>query len=278
MLNKEIWCTETQNIMSNQKKANYFRHEIFKKFCEIDQGHPGSIFSIIDFLTCLYFSKILKKKKNKILDKVIMSKGHATSGQFPILRDLGIIKKKEWENWGKNNKTSLRIFGNNSIPGIDVTTGSLGLGIGVGAGLAYANRKINVYCIISEGELYEGSTWETLLFINHYKLFNFKLIIDVNKLIILGKTKDCLTFDNIAKKISSFGFKTHNINGHNFSAINKKLKEIKNSKKLDCLILNTIKGKGLKLMENKAKWHYWNPLTDDQKSNNIKILEKSYKK
>ncbi len=263
--------------MTFQKKADYYRFEIFKKFCELDQGHPGSVFSIIDFLTCLYFSKTLKKKNNIILDKVIMSKGHATSGQFPILRDLGIIKKKDWTNWGKNKNSCLRVFGNNSIPGIDVTTGSLGLGVGVGAGLAYANKNINVYCIISEGELYEGSTWETLLFVSHYNLFNFKLIIDVNNLIILGKTKDCLSFKNLKKKISSFGFIINTIDGHNFNLINKKLKKIKNEKKLNCLILNTIKGKGLKLMENKAKWHYWNPLTREEKNKNIKILEAKYK-
>ena len=120
--------------------------------------------------------------------------------------------------------------------------------------------KNNVYVIISEGELYEGSTWETLLFIKNYNLTNVKIIIDINNLIILGKTDDCMKLNPIIKKIKGFGFKTLEINGHDFVKLSKGIKKLKNSN-ISCLLLNTVKGKGLSIMENKPDWHYWNKIT-----------------
>ena len=107
----------------------------------LQQGHPGSIFSILDFLTVLFHKKYIKIKKKKLADKIIISKGHATSALYPIFKDWGIIKKTDWDNWGLGKNSCLRIFGNISIPGVHVTTGSLGHGLGVGAGFATANYK-----------------------------------------------------------------------------------------------------------------------------------------
>ena len=261
-----------------EKISNTYRYELFKKFVLLQQGHPGSIFSILDFLTVLFHKKYIKVKNKKLADKIIISKGHATSALYPIFKDLGIIKKSDWNNWGLNKKSCLRIFGNISIPGVHVTTGSLGHGLGVGAGFATANykdkKKQNVYVIISEGELYEGSTWETLLYISHYNLQNIKIIIDVNNLIILGKTNDCLKLNPIEKKIKGLGFKVKSINAHNFSQINLACKKL-NEKKIECLIINSVKGKGLKMMENKPAWHYWNKLTTDKANTNLIELKKN---
>ena len=251
------------NLYQLKNKANSLRKELLLKFIKIQQGHPGSIFSIIDFLTVLYYKKIIKLSKNlDKCDKIIMSKGHATAGLYPILRDFKILKKKEWDNWG-NKKSVLRVFGNISIPGIDMTTGSLGHGLGVAAGLAIANKKQNIYVIISEGEFYEGSTWESLLFIKDKNLKNVKIIVDVNNLIILGKTDDCLKINPLKKKIENLGFRCKEINGHNFNQLYKNSNSLSKGK-IDCLILNTVKGKGFKIMENDPKWHYWNPLSEKQ--------------
>ena len=249
-----------------RNKSNILRYELFKKMSEMQQGHPGSIFSIIDFLTVLFYGNFINysKKKKKFTDKIILSKGHATSALYPILRDFEVISKKDWQNWGSLKKSKLRVFGNNSIPGIDVTSGSLGHGLGIGAGFAMTYKKDklknNVYVIISEGELYEGSTWETLLFIKNYNLTNVKIIIDINNLIILGKTDDCMKLNPIIKKIKGFGFKTMEINGHDYKSLGLGIKKLKNSK-ISCLLLNTVKGKGLSIMENKPDWHYWNKIT-----------------
>ena len=162
----------------------------------------------------------------------------------------------------------LRVFGNTSIPGIDITSGSLGHCIGAGAGMAinYKRKNIDkkVYVIISEGELYEGSTWEALLFAKHNNLDNLTIIIDINSLIILGNTQDCLNLDPIKNKIDGLGIKTTEVDGHNLGDLISVFEKSKNSSEINCILAKTIKGKGASLMENKKNWHYWNPMNEDE--------------
>ena len=171
--------------------AKKYRREMFEKFLETKQGHPGSVFSMMEIAVSLYHGGFVRfdERKKKFIDKVLISKGHATSTLYPILREHGIISEKEWKKWGKT-KSQLRVFGNTSIPGIDITSGSLGHCVGAGAGMAVSYKNTGqdkkVYVVISEGELYEGSTWEGLLFAKHRELNNLTVIIDINSLIILG--------------------------------------------------------------------------------------------
>jgi len=143
-----------------KKKAYEIRKDLFEKFYLLYEGHPGSVFSILDVLIVLYYGGFVRIRNNVPIDDLIMSKGHATVGQYPILKDLKVIKKKEWDNWG-SKKSILKMFGNNYIPGIKTTTGSLGHGIGFATGIGYFSKKNkikkNIFAIISEGELYEGS-------------------------------------------------------------------------------------------------------------------------
>jgi transketolase len=249
-----------------KKKSFEIRKKLLEKFFLLKEGHPGSVFSILDVLLILYYEKFVRISKNKPLDDIIMSKGHATVGQYPILNDLGVISKKDWNNWGINQNTSLKMFGNNNIPGIKTATGSLGHGIGFGTGIAYDNQKNkkNVFVIISEGELYEGSTWEALLLLGSLKLKNVNIILDVNNNIILGDPKNCLSLGNIKNKIQSFDIFTDECNGHDFKKLNNKLTKLRKINKPTCLIVNTVKGKGFEIMENKSNWHYWNPMTNEQ--------------
>ena len=183
--------------MKNKKlyinKAFQLRKELLEKFNLLQEGHPGSVFSILDVLIVLYYGKFVRIKNKRTIDDVIMSKGHATVGQYPILKDFGVINKKEWDNWGLR-KSVLKLFGNNTIPGIRIATGSLGHGIGFATGMAFVSKFVNKikkesYVIISEGELYEGSTWEALLLLSHLKIENVTIILDINNKIILGDTK-----------------------------------------------------------------------------------------
>ena len=269
-----------QNLLI--KKSKEMRKKIFSKFYLLKEGHPGSVMSIMDILTVLYYSGFVrrnkKNKKNPFKDDIIISKGHATVGQYPFLHDLNVISSKNWENWGRNGKTYLRMFGNNSIPGIKTATGSLGHGIGFGTGIAFSAKKNKVdkkvYVIISEGELYEGSTWESLLLLLSLKLDNLYIILDINNNIILGNPKKCLDLGNIKKKFVSFNFKVETCNGHNFKQIYSKLKKLQRSKKPSCLIANTIKGKGFKIMENKPNWHYWNNISKDIYIQALNFLDK----
>lgn len=243
--------------MDLKKKANLYRKELFEKFVEVGQGHPGSTFSMLDIVTTLYHAGYVGFE-----DKVIISKGHATVALYPILRDLKILPEEDWTNWGKNKNTCLRVFGNISIPGIDMTSGSLGHGVGVGAGMAIANPNNHVYVIISEGELYEGSTWEALLFAAHRQIKNMTIFIDVNNLIILGKTDDCLRLNSIKDKLSGFEFDLAVVDGHDPDAIQNALDADTNKPKI--IIANTVKGKGFSLMENKPEWHYMQAITPEQ--------------
>jgi len=249
---------ETNNTALVELSKGY-RKKLFEKFVEVGQGHPGSTFSMIEIVTSLFHGGFYRKG----YDRVIVSKGHATVALYPILVELGILNSTEWANWG-NGDSCLRVFGNNSIPGIDVTSGSLGHGVGVGFGMAYSafkeKKDRRVFVVISEGELYEGSTWESLLLASHHKLTNLSIVIDINSLIILGKTDDCVSLDPIKKKMESFDFDVYECDGHsvdelvNFYAAK--------SDKTKVLLANTVKGKGFSLMENKANWHYMNALSE----------------
>ncbi len=257
--------------LSNDLKetCKRYRKELFEKFLEVGQGHPGSVFSMTEIVTTLFHKSFIRfDESSKVFkDKIIISKGHATVSLYPILRDFGVISNDEWNNWGKKDKRSiLRVFGNTSIPGIDATTGSLGHGLGIACGMAYLYQKQkidkNVYVVISEGELYEGSTWEAFLFASHHKLKNLKVIIDENSLIILGKTDDCLKLDPILDKVTGFGFEVSRVDGHNLEDLEKAFNKKNNGSQI--VIAKTIKGKGFSIMENKAHWHYWNKLNPEE--------------
>jgi transketolase len=241
--------------------AKSYRRELFEKFIRVGQGHPGSTFSMVEIATTLYHAGFVRLGR----DTVIISKGHATVGLYPILASLGVIPKVDWESWGEGD-SCLRVFGNTSIPGIDITSGSLGHGIGIGAGIALAAKRDGedkrIFVVISEGELYEGSTWEALLFIAHHNLSNLTVLIDINNYIILGSTDECLALNPIEEKLKGFEIELLEIDGHDTASIVVALE--KKTKLSKVILARTIKGRGLSIMENQANWHYMNPLTPSQ--------------
>lgn len=267
------------DINKIKKLGKRIKLEIFKKFIEIKEGHPGSILSIFEVVNCLYLGNFIKCTKNiKNNDYFIISKGHAGSVQYPYLLKKSVLNKKEWSKWKKNSNSILKIFPNNNIPGVDVTSGSLGHGLGIAAGISLGlgkdKNKTNIWTIISEGELYEGSIWESLLFIKHKNLTNIKIILDRNDLIILGKTENCLKLDSIQKKLKGFDFEVQTIDGHNYKEIYSGLKFLKrNDGKNKILIAKTVKGNSVSFMKNKPEWHYWHNLTKMKKNQLFKELK-----
>jgi transketolase len=211
-------------------------------------------------------------------DVFIMSKGHAASVQYPFLVDAGIITEEEWASW-PSDESPLRIFANREIPGIDVTGGSLGHGLGIAAGIALAQKNDDIgdrkiFVVISEGELYEGSIWEALLFIAHHKFHEIKIILDVNNNIILGDPAECLDLGDIGAKFKAFGFNPKKIDGHDYGQITEGLDFILNSTESDLriLIANTVKGKGVSFMEGRPESHYWSDLDDEKLQTLMKEL------
>ena len=265
------------SVQNLEKIGKEIKLDLFKKFCEVREGHPGSVLSIFEITNTLYEGGYLKiLPKNNLNDTFIMSKGHAASVQYPFLVRKGIIDKSDWDNWGKSNST-LRVFGNKNIPGIDVTSGSLGHGVGIACGFALADRmdKIerNNIVIISEGELYEGSTWEALLFLKHHNLTSVKIILDVNRNMILGRPEDCLNLEDISEKFTSFGFENIRFDGHDYSKIINSLDFLfEKSPTPRIIIADTIKGKGVSFMEDKAESHYWAGITDKQMEQMVEEL------
>ena len=255
-----------------EDKVKWIRKELFEMFLRAKQGHPGSVLSQVEITAVLYYGNVLKYKYGKPdsqeRDKVIISKGHATMGLYPILADIGFFPLEELKKYGSGDGI-LKIFGNISIPGIDSTTGSLGHGQGVGAGYAFAAKKDDLpqrtFVIISEGELYEGSVWETALFASQNKLDNLILILDRNRNIILGDTEDLMKLEPIEKKWSAFGWETYTVDGHSIKELQDVFKKVKNNNgKPKIIIANTIKGMGFSIMEHRREWHYWQGMSEKE--------------
>ena len=258
------------NLEELEKKSKWLRNVTFEMLAAAKQGHPGSVLSQIEILISLYYGGIINFEKNnpnsEKKDKIIISKGHSAMGLYPIFADLGYFDKEELKKFG-TKEGILRIFGNISIPGIDCTSGSLGHGIGVGSGYAFSfkkNKKNNkCFVLISEGEMYEGSTWESALFSSHHNLDNLIVVLDRNRKIILGDTEDCIALNPIKEKWESFGFHTCEVNGHSIRELLDAFENIgKTNGKPLMIIANTTKGKGISFMENDPKWHYWHDLDE----------------
>ena len=256
------------NILISKSKE--LRLKYLDMFISANQGHPGSVFSQVEILTALFYGDIINFKSNdkNQRDKIIISKGHSTMGLYPILSDFGFFDKSELEKFGKPDGL-LKIFGNISIPGIDATSGSLGHGIGIGSGYALSDlndgKNYKTYVLISEGEMYEGSIWESALFASHNNLDNLVIILDRNHKIILGDTEDLTQLEPIDEKWRAFGFECANVSGHDFKSLLKGFEIIKNkNKKPKIIVADTIKGKGISFMENDPTWHYWKGMSQDQ--------------
>jgi len=247
--------------------SNDIRKKIIKISYSAKSSHIGSSLSIVDILVVLY-QNILKK------NIFILSKGHACLALYCVLQKYNYISNKVLETYGKN-KTILLSHTSHKVPGVEFSTGSLGHGLPYAAGRALAekinNKKKNIYVLISDGELNEGTTWESLLFASQHKLDNLIVIVDYNKIQSLDFVKNILKLEPLRKKFTSFGCFVKVIDGHNHSQIYKSLL-FKNRNKPYVIIANTIKGKGVKFMENSILWHYKFP-TDQEFRKAINELE-----
>ncbi len=239
-------------------------------------GHPGGALSSVDILAVLY-KKVLNIPKEwdkspsfKERDRFILSKGHASTALYATLSYFGFFPEKLLMGFRMlGSKLQGHPSSRTQLPGIEVSTGSLGQGLSIGVGIALALRldkiKSKVFVLMGDGEMQEGSVWESLMNANAKKLDNLIVIIDKNNLQIDGKVQDVKTLEPLDKKLEAFGFKVYSIDGHNYDEIEKTLIEAKKSNKLCAIIANTIKGKGVSFMENNAGWHGKAPKDDELK-------------
>ncbi|MDC1185235.1 transketolase [Candidatus Pelagibacter ubique] len=238
----------SKNIIRN------IRVNILKKTYEANSSHIGSCYSIVEILYALYFLKLKKK------DTFILSKGHAALALYCTLFEKKILSKASLDSYGKNN-TTLMAHASHKVKGVEFSTGSLGHGLPYAVGKALGEKinksKNKIYVLISDGELNEGTTWESLLFASFHKLDNLFIIIDYNKIQSLDFVKKVLKIEPLRQKLTSFNCNVSQIDGHNINQIVKSLKSKNN--KPNIIIANTIKGKGVKFMENTVLWHYKSP-------------------
>ena len=244
---------------NSKKIIKNIKINILKKAYETKSSHIGSCYSVVEILYVLYF---LKLKKN---DSFILSKGHAALALYCTLLEKKIIKKKILDTFGKNG-TTLMINVSNEERGVEFSTGSLGHGLPYAVGRALGEKmnksKNKIFVVISDGELNEGTTWESLLFATQHNLNNLFIIIDYNKIQSLDFVKNVLNIEPLNKKLTSFNCSVIQIDGHNIDQIVKSL-NLKDNKKPTIVIANTVKGKGVSFMENTILWHYKSP-TEEQ--------------
>ncbi len=254
--------TET---LALEKIANNMRMDILEEVYNAKSGHIGGAFSIADILTVLYFNEMnidAKNPNSPDRDRLVLSKGHASAALYAALAEKGYIDKEELKTF-RNIDSNLQGHPDmNKVPGVDMTTGSLGQGLSVANGMAISSkldsRGYRVYCILGDGELQEGQVWEAAMTSEKYQLDNLCVIVDANELQLTDSTMNVkgINYNDIEQKFRAFGFQTVVIDGHNIESIIRALTIAEMTKgKPTVIICKTIKGKGVSFMENQIDWH-----------------------
>lgn len=264
-----------------QKKANEIRKGILTAVHSAKSGHPGGSLSAADIFTYLYFEEMKndpKNPKDPDRDRFVLSKGHVAPGLYATLAEKGYFPKEDLP--------TLRHVGSylqghpdmKHIPGIDMSSGSLGQGFSAAVGMALAGKldgkEYRVYAVTGDGEIQEGQIWEAAMFAGAHELDNLCLIVDNNGLQIDGNVEDVCNPYPIGKKLEAFRFHVIEIDGHNFDEIRSAFAEARATKGMPtAIIAHTIKGKGVSFMENQASWHGSAP-NDEQYAAAMEDLKK----
>ncbi len=251
------------NNLELQKTANEVRKGIVTAVYSAQSGHPGGSLSAADMYTYLYFEEMNIDPAEPVKDdrdRFVLSKGHTAPGLYSVMAQRGYFPVEELKTL---RKTGSRLQGHPSmhyLPGIDMSSGSLGQGISVACGMALAakidQKDYRVYTLLGDGEIQEGEVWEAAMFAGAKKLDNLVVIVDNNNLQIDGHIADVNDPYPIDKKFEAFNFHVVNIDGHDFDQIRAAFEEAKNTKGMPtAIIMKTVKGKGVSFMEDQAGWH-----------------------
>lgn len=225
-------------------------------------GHPGGSLSAADVFAYLYAKEMRVKPEEPKWDdrdRLVLSKGHCAPGLYAALAYKGFFPVEDLKTL-RHIDSYLQGHPNmNTVPGIDMSTGSLGQGISVAVGMAkgakYLGKDINVYSVLGDGEIEEGQVWEAMMFAHQYKLDNLCMIIDSNGLQIDGPCSEVMSAEPIDEKVKAFGFEVVVIDGNDFDELEKAFDAFHKSDKPFAIIMKTVKGKGVSYMENQVGWH-----------------------
>ena len=254
---------EKSRIKELKKIAENIRLGVIESTHAAASGHPGGSLSIADIMAYLYFEEMNvdpTNPKDENRDRFVLSKGHTAPALYSTLAVKGFFPFDELTTL---RQADSRLQGHpdmKGIPGVDMTTGSLGLGISAACGMALAGKlngkDYRVYTVLGDGESEEGQVWEASMFANHYKLDNLCVIIDYNKLQIDGPVAEVIGPAPFEPKLEAFGYNVITIDGHDFEQIDAAFKAAKECKgRPTAIVANTVKGRGVSFMENKVNWH-----------------------
>ncbi len=281
-LKKYIGGNKVNKITDSKELAWRIRRDALE-MTHISRGsHIASVLSIADIVAVLY-ANILnydpKNPKMEARDRVILSKGHAGAAIYSALAEEGFFDVEELKTHYANGSRLSGHVSHKTVPGVEISTGSLGHGLPIGAGMAMTakmqNKKHRIFVLMGDGECDEGSVWECALFANQYKLENLVAVIDHNKMQSLDFCENTISLRPFAEKWRDFGWNVIEIDGHNHSELRKSLENTNNANhKPTVIIANTVKGKGISFMENNIVWHYRDPQGEDYE-NALKELEEA---
>ena len=248
--------------MTLQEKAHRLRIDIIEMLYKAQSGHPGGSLSCLDELVALYYNVMNVDPKNPRdpdRDRFVLSKGHCCPALYAVLADRGFFPREEL---GTLRKLGSSLQGHpdmETTPGVDASTGSLGQGISIAVGMAMAakhgGKSYKVYTMVGDGECQEGLVWEAAMAAAHYKLDNLTVLLDHNGLQIDGANDSVMSLGNICLKFQAFGFDTYSVDGHDIDAVTIALKAPFTPGKPKFICCESVKGKGVSFMENKAGWH-----------------------
>ena len=225
--------------------------------------HIACAFSLVEVLAVLYRSHLRHNETPEASERdyLVLSKGHGVMAQYACMFELGWLTDDDLDRYFADG-TRLKGLSDAHVPGLEVTSGSLGHGLSVGVGLALAAQRRGTgqrcYAIVGDGEMNEGSIWEALMFAAHQRLSNLVVIVDANGFQAMGSTSEVLDMGNLAAKIESFGFETLETDGHDEAALHQSFLNLEQGDAVrpKALVAHTVKGKGLSFMEHDNRWHY----------------------
>lgn len=253
-----------------QSKAREIRREILTMVHRANSGHVGGSLGATDLLVALYYHLMQHRPDDPAWedrDRFILSKGHCTPVIYAILADCGYFPKEDLKTFRRPGSHLQGHPYQPKTPGIEASTGTLGLGISTGVGMALGaklkKQKHYYYILCGDGEIQEGQVWEAAMFANKYKLDNVIAFVDRNYLQTDGYSEDIMPLDPLAPKWESFGWAVFTIDGHDYTEIIETVEKAKNVPQPAMIIANTVKGKGVSFMENEAIWHGQPPGKED---------------
>lgn len=274
-----------QEMLQLKMTATRVRMGVIEATHAAKSGHPGGSLSAVDALTYLYFKEMQIDPENPQdpeRDRFVLSKGHAAPGLYATLAERGFFPVEDLATLRRDGSYLEGHPNMNKVPGVDMSTGSLGQGVSTACGMALAAKQlgsdINVYTLLGDGEIDEGQCWEAFMFANHYKLDNLCIMIDVNGLQIDGPTAKVMNSEPLDQKMDAFGFNTIICNGNSFNDLEQAFllfDRAHGSGKPTCILLHTTKGMGVSFMENDPEWHGKAP-NDEQYQQAMQELQSDY--